>query len=237
MKGRIGDLFSKKTISGIDALAVTQGPGLAPALWVGVNCVRVLSMLWGVPIIPVNHMEGHIIAGLVHPKEQTIIIPTLPMLALLVSGGHTELVLAEEMDKYRKIGSTRDDAVGEAFDKAARMLGLPYPGGPQISKLATVARERNLSSPTTLPRPMIHDTTLDFSYAGLKTALRIFLEKRSSVSDDEKNAIAMEFENAAIAPLIEKTRRAIEIHHPGNHCRWRWCLCQHIPPREYDRTM
>lgn len=127
----------------IDAIAVTTGPGLEPALWVGISFAKALSVLWDLPIIPVNHMEGHIFS--IFPKKgKTFTISSnkkiFPMLSLLVSGGHTELVLIKDWHKYKKIGQTRDDAVGEAFDKVARMLGLPYPGGPEISKLAEKER-------------------------------------------------------------------------------------------------
>ena len=196
----------------MDALAVTQGPGLAPALWVGVNFIRALSLLWGIPIIPVNHMEGHIASALITKTD--IITPQYPLLALLVSGGHTELVLAHKPNAYQKIGQTCDDAAGEAFDKVARLLGLPYPGGPEIANLAMYARKRGLTPFAPLPRPMLTDPSLNFSYAGLKTAVRVLCEKHRNLSQDDKAAIAMEFENAVIETLIGKTRRAIEKHTP-----------------------
>lgn len=196
----------------LDALAVTRGPGLAPALWVGVNFIRALSVLWNIPIIPVNHMEGHIISALITDTEY--ITPEYPLLALLVSGGHTELVLAKQTGMYRKIGKTVDDAAGEAFDKAARLLGLPYPGGPEIARLAHNARTKNVASPAPLPRPMLRDDSLNFSYAGLKTAIRTVYEKNPNFSNDEKAGLAMEFENAIIETLIEKTRRATEYYAP-----------------------
>ncbi|MGI9118104.1 MAG: tRNA (adenosine(37)-N6)-threonylcarbamoyltransferase complex transferase subunit TsaD [Minisyncoccia bacterium] len=118
----------------VDVIVVTSGPGLEPALWVGVNFAKVLGMLWGIPVVPVNHMEGHIMSPIL-TAEGTINV-NFPALALLISGGHTELVLVNNWMEYKKIGQTRDDAVGEAFDKVARMMNLPYPGGPQISKLA-----------------------------------------------------------------------------------------------------
>ena len=197
---------------GIDALAVTQGPGLAPALWVGVNTVRILSLLWQLPIIPVNHMEGHIVSALI--TDTDIIVPQYPLLALLVSGGHTELVLSEKTGSCRKIGQTLDDAAGEAFDKVARLLGLPYPGGPKLAKLAQRAREYNLLPIAKLPRPMLKDSSLNFSYAGLKTAVRVLCENHPRLTEDDRAALAMEFENAVVETLIEKTRRAIERHAP-----------------------
>ncbi len=127
----------------IDAIAVTTGPGLEPALWVGISFAKALSTYWNIPIVPVNHMEGHVFS--IFPKKgKTFTIDInkkmFPMLSLLVSGGHTELVLVKDFMKYKKIGQTRDDAAGEAFDKVARMLGLKYPGGPEISKMAGTAR-------------------------------------------------------------------------------------------------
>ena len=212
MLSAIEQHFSHTKPEAIDVLAVTQGPGLAPALWVGVNFVRTLSLLWDIPVIPVNHMEGHIVSALITDTE--LITPDYPLLALLVSGGHTELVLADSPGAYQKIGQTLDDAAGEAFDKVARLLGLPYPGGPALAKLADVARKQNLTSPTTFPRPMLQDSTCNFSYAGLKTAVRVFCEKHRNLSDTDKAAIAMEFENAVIETLTEKTRRALEIYTP-----------------------
>ena len=128
----------------IDAIAVTTGPGLEPALWVGISFAKTLSVYWDIPIVPVNHMEGHVFS--IFPKKTknfTVEIEDkmFPMLSLLVSGGHTELVLVKDWMKYKKIGQTRDDAAGEAFDKVARMMGLPYPGGPEISKLAGIERK------------------------------------------------------------------------------------------------
>lgn len=212
-------LFSGKRGITIDAIAVTQGPGLAPALWTGVNFARTLSLLWDIPVIPINHMIGHIAAALIDEKK--IITPAYPALALLVSGGHTELVLASQQNTFEKIGSTVDDAAGEAFDKVARLLGLPYPGGPEISKLAQTARDRNLPQPTSFPRPMLRDGTLNFSYAGLKTAVRLYIEKKKAeteptIEKDEVAAIAREFEEAVVETLITKTRDAIEQHAPAS---------------------
>lgn len=204
--------FAHTHLSTTDALAVTRGPGLAPALWVGVNFTRTLSKLWNIPIIPVNHMEGHITSALITDTE--LITPHYPLLALLVSGGHTELVLANEPGKYQKIGQTLDDAAGEAFDKVARLLGIPYPGGPELANLAEQARQKNHPAITTFPRPMSKDTSLNFSYAGLKTAVRTFCEKHPNLSETEKKAVAMEFENAVVETLTEKTQRAIEQHTP-----------------------
>ena len=137
----------------IDAIAVTKGPGLAPALWVGINFAKAISIIWDIKVYPINHMEGHIVSALVSPVDienkssyGEFIIKNFssPALALLISGGHTEIISFDELYDYKKIGHTVDDAIGEAFDKVARSLDLPYPGGPEISKLAEVARAEGL---------------------------------------------------------------------------------------------
>jgi len=199
----------------LDAIAVTAGPGLEPALWVGVNFARALSLVWNLPIVSVNHMEGHICAalaeiGAAEPKQE-LSIPEieLPLLSLLISGGHTELVLGKEWLSYELLGSTRDDAVGEAYDKVARMLGLPYPGGPEVSKLAELARMTGLVSETKLPRPMIHEAHCDFSFSGLKTAV-LYAVKDLDLTEQKKQEIALEFENAGADVLYAKTAKALE---------------------------
>jgi N6-L-threonylcarbamoyladenine synthase len=209
-------------IPAIDAIAVTAGPGLEPALWVGVNFAKALSHAWKKPLIAVNHMEGHILSALASQSSDKGILEIcnveMPILALLISGGHTELVLMREWLSYELIGQTRDDAVGEAFDKVARMLSLPYPGGPEISKLAELYRTAATGSRDefTLPRPMIDSGTCDFSFAGLKTAVLYLLKKRTlthhtseAISDVEKQHIAYEFENAVADVLAAKTSRAL----------------------------
>jgi N6-L-threonylcarbamoyladenine synthase len=184
----------------VDLIAVTHGPGLEPALWTGIVFAQELAEQWGVPLMPVNHMEGHLLS--VFGKNRgSFEIPKVktPLLALLVSGGHTQLVLSKKWLQYEIIGETLDDAVGEAFDKVARMLGLPYPGGPQISRLAEDLRAKGtqflrgvsqgdgprgsaprargdsdpekISLPVTLPRPMLKSKDFKFSFSGLKTAV------------------------------------------------------------------
>ncbi len=194
------------TTDNIDLIAVTAGPGLEPALWVGIKFAEALGEKWGKPVIPINHMEGHVFSVLYEAKEKLV----LPALALLVSGGHTELVHVKDFGNYEVIGRTRDDAVGEAFDKVARMLGLPYPGGPEISRLAERSRFRIQDLGFKLPRPMIHSKNLDFSYSGLKTAVLYKLRslevgKLESLKED----MARAFEDAAVEVLIEKTRTAL----------------------------
>jgi len=196
----------------IDAIAVTHGPGLEPALWVGVNLARALAMVWKKPLIGVNHMEGHLLSALTTPNEDgtfEIRDVTLPVLGLLISGGHTELVSMDEWLSYRLIGQTKDDAVGEAFDKVARMLALPYPGGPEISKLAEAARLRGNETLPTLPRPMMRDTTCDFSFSGLKTAV-LYMVKDRVLSAIEKEELAHAFEDAVSDVLFLKASRALQ---------------------------
>jgi len=207
-------------ISDIDYLCVTTGPGLAPSLWVGVNFAKALSILFDIPVMPVNHMEGHIWSVFATDEEFTLPEIQFPMLALLISGGHTELDLVHSYSSYEKIGQTRDDAVGEAFDKVGRMLGLPYPAGPMIDKLAS---SPNIGeSRIQLPRPMLHSDDLDFSFSGLKTAVRNLiadLEKTNSkvlTNIRMKSDIASEFQNAVTDVLIHKTRKAIEEHSPSS---------------------
>jgi len=194
----------------IDAIAITVGPGLAPALWVGVNFAQALSLAWDKPLIPVNHMEGHIVSSLL--KENKIENVKLPLLALLISGGHTELVLMRDWLSYELIGQTRDDAVGEAFDKVARMMDLPYPGGPEVSKLAELAREESLEDVFKLPRPMLDSKDCDFSFAGLKTSVLYTIKELPNLTGENKKNIAHEFENAVADVLKAKTLTAIEEH-------------------------
>lgn len=192
----------------IDCIAVTHGPGLEPALWVGVNFARALAHAWQLPLVPVNHMEGHIVLS---AMEEGKFAPfKFPLLSLLVSGGHTELVLSREPMKYELIGQTRDDAVGEAFDKVARLMDLPYPGGPEIDRLAKSARDQQLPSTVRLPRPMMDSPDYDFSFSGIKTAVRRVVEAHQPLSDSLKAEIAREFEDAVTDVLVAKTIRAVE---------------------------
>jgi N6-L-threonylcarbamoyladenine synthase len=197
----------------IDAIAVTQGPGLEPALWVGINAAQALRLLWDIPVYPINHMEGHIVAGLLSLKDDIYEVSDfeLPACALLISGGHTEIVHVPKLRSYKVIGKTRDDAVGEAFDKAARMIGLPYPGGPEISRLAEYARKEGLivDEDLRLPRPMLHSGDLNFSFSGLKTAVLTRTKKRTEMDDKTKRMLALEFENAVTDVLVAKVRQAM----------------------------
>ncbi len=192
----------------IDAIAVTAGPGLEPALWVGISFAQALGAAWSIPVLPTNHMEGHIMSVLLKSTIQ----PQFPALALLISGGHTELVLIKNWFEYEVIGQTRDDAVGEAFDKVARLLSLPYPGGPEISKLAQEARTENINPSISLPRPMLKSPDLDFSFSGIKTAVLYAIKKIPELTPEIKKEIALEFENAVTEVLVSKTKKALELH-------------------------
>lgn len=195
----------------INVIAVTAGPGLEPALWVGVNFAKALAYLWDVKVIPVNHMEGHVLASIFDVEEDDALtqIP-FPAISLLISGGHTELVLMKDWADYEKVGGTRDDAVGEAFDKVARLMGLPYPGGPEISKLAQEARKADLPPyKDDLPRPMLHSDDLDFSFSGLKTAVRYAIQD-TELTDEDKQALARDFEDTVRDVLIKKTTDAVD---------------------------
>ncbi|MFA4890551.1 MAG: tRNA (adenosine(37)-N6)-threonylcarbamoyltransferase complex transferase subunit TsaD [Candidatus Paceibacterota bacterium] len=218
---------SRFQVSDIDFIAVTVGPGLEPALWTGINFAQELAKKWKKPIVAVNHMEGHIVSVLLNRKNFSISNSQFPILALLVSGGHTELVLMKKMLDYKIIGSTLDDAAGEAFDKVAKMLGLPYPGGPIVAKIANSHQSSVVSSQIKLPRPMINSKNYDFSFSGLKTAVlyklrdleaeksgfrRISLYDRPKenqfLGDTLKAQICYEFQQAVIDVLISKTLRA-----------------------------
>ena len=219
----------------IDAIAVTVGPGLEPALWVGVNFAKALATFWNKPVVAVNHMEGHIVASRLatksNLKSKISKIMKFPALALLVSGGHTELVLIKKWGDYKIIGQTRDDAAGECFDKTARMLELPYPGGPQISKQAENFKKYPLTFRMggwtrremereafniKLPRPMIHSKDFDFSFSGLKTAvlymLRDMKERHVNIGDFTPT-ICNEIQQAIVDVLISKTIKAAKEHY------------------------
>ena len=200
----------------IGAISVTNGPGLEPALWVGVTFAKALSVAWNIPLIATNHMEGHIVVSTLQKVESEnskfyiLNSTTYPAIALLISGGHTQLVFIKGPMDYKIVGGTRDDAVGEAFDKVARMLGLPYPGGPQISLYAEEWKKKN--SPTGLfnfPRPMIHSKDLDFSFSGLKTSVLYRIKEIGELTKEMKQEIAFEFKEAVIDVLVSKTRTAI----------------------------
>ena len=202
----------------IDIICVTSGPGLEPALWVGISFAKALGKLWNIPVVPVNHMEGHILSVLVPENSSgnfsvSAELFPFPALALLISGGHTEMVLVRDLGDYEIVGKTRDDAVGEAFDKTARILGLPYPGGPEVSKLA-LQHDKSLIASIELPRPMIHSKDYDFSFSGLKTAVLyvvrdIKLTNSGTIPENLKIEIAYEFQEAAAEVITKKTCNAV----------------------------
>lgn len=195
----------------IDLIAVTNGPGLEPALWTGVVFAEALSRAWDIPMAGIDHMEGHIVSGLVKKTADTYEVDrfSFPVLGLLISGGHTEFVLMKEWFSYELVGRTKDDAVGEAYDKVARLLGLPYPGGPLVDTLARNAELTGTPSGLTLPRPMINERSCDFSFSGLKTAVLYKLKDMGELSDHDKERVAQEFQNAVRDVLVSKTRRAL----------------------------
>ena len=183
----------------IDGIAYTAGPGLIGALLVGAGFARSLAFAWGKPAVAVHHLEGHLLAPLLEPDP-----PAYPFLALLVSGGHTQLVDVAALGRYRLLGETLDDAAGEAFDKTAKMLGLPYPGGAALAQLA----ESGISGRFVFPRPMLDRPGLDFSFSGLKTAALVALRGRE-LDDATRADVGSGFQEAVIETLAEKSRRAL----------------------------
>ena len=204
----------------VDCIAVTVGPGLEPALWVGINFAKALAAVWKLPVVAVDHMEGHVIMSATKFEHSNILENVgmsgtlhnieFPALALMVSGGHTELVLMRDWMKYEIIGETRDDAAGEAFDKCARMLGLPYPGGPEISKLAAQSRANGNPIDLKFPRPMQSQDNLDFSFSGLKTAVKKHVGHTSQLAPKIVADIARATEDAIVDVLVSKTVRAAD---------------------------
>lgn len=221
---------SKSKIPKIDAVAVTVGPGLEPALWAGITFAKQVwqnlkSQNSNLKIIGVNHLEGHLYSFLLSGKtefpishfqfsnkkrinKQTLKLKNIfPAIALIVSGGHTILLRMDSLTKWKKLGETRDDAVGESFDKVAKMLGLPYPGGPEIQRLAEKGDPRAIP----FPSPMIGTKDYHFSYSGLKTSVLYYLRDHHLTAKNEKlkNDIAASFQEAALRVLIKKTERAV----------------------------
>jgi N6-L-threonylcarbamoyladenine synthase len=184
-----------------DAIAYTAGPGLVGALMVGGGMANGLGLAWGCPVIPVHHMEGHLLAPMLEDRP-----PDFPFLALLVSGGHTMLISVKGLGDYELMGTTLDDAVGEAFDKTAKMLGLGYPGGPALAALA----ESGSDSAYKLPRPMLKRAGYDFSFSGLKTAVMLEVRKATEAGqlDARRGDIAASFQRAAIDTLVGRALKA-----------------------------
>ncbi|MBX4189927.1 tRNA (adenosine(37)-N6)-threonylcarbamoyltransferase complex transferase subunit TsaD [Candidatus Parcubacteria bacterium] len=191
----------------IDLITVTSGPGLGPALLVGITFAKTIAWKYNKPLIGTNHLKGHVYSNWLNEDFNAGSV-VFPILNLVVSGGHTELVLMKNYEDFELVGETMDDAAGEAFDKVARLLGLGYPGGPAISKIAESGNRERFP----LPRPMLHSKNFNFSYSGLKTAvlylLRDLKEQGAEIDDQTKADIAASFQEAAIDVLVKKTIQA-----------------------------
>lgn len=213
--------ISNSVIQSIDLIAVTVGPGLEPALWTGIEFAKEIAKEWEKPLVGVNHLHGHMYSFLLSPAAKKISTKDIfPAIMLLVSGGHTTLALMKNLHEYKKLGETLDDAVGESFDKVARLLDLPYPGGPQIEKLATEGNPEAIA----FPSPMLQKQNFQFSYSGLKTAVLYYvrgmnggkdpwsIERKNKKNLSRKNLadIAASFQRAAFLPLVKKTMRAVK---------------------------
>lgn len=208
---------------GIDVIAVTSGPGLAPALRVGVETAKALAWAWQKPLVPVCHLEGHIYASWLGGEEERekrkeegergekVLFPAL---ALIVSGGHSELVLMKDHGEYERLGETIDDAAGEAFDKVAKMLGLGYPGGPKVAQLAEGGNPKSFS----FPRALLDRDNFEFSFAGLKTSVLYTLRQNESQLEDQqfKADIAASFQEAVVDVLVKKTMKAVKRYQPAS---------------------
>ena len=197
----INQLLNKTSIAkeAINAIAYTAGPGLSGALLVGSTVGESLSFALGIPSIPVHHLEGHLLAPMLEDKK-----PVFPFLALLVSGGHTQIIHVKRIGQYDIVGDTLDDAAGEAFDKTAQLLGLGYPGGAALSKLAESGKPKY-----DLPKPMLHSKDFDFSFSGLKTAVLTLVKKQPELTDTIKANIAASFQESITEVLIYKTLKAM----------------------------
>ena len=200
----IKSLLQETGIERPDAVAYTAGPGLVGALMVGSGLANVLGLAWNCPVVPIHHMEGHLLAPMLEPDP-----PDYPFLALLVSGGHTMLVAVSGLGLYEVVGSTLDDAVGEAFDKTAKLLDLGYPGGPALARLAESGDPGSYS----FPRPMLKNPGLDFSFSGLKTAVMLQVKKSAEDGDiDRVRAdIAASFQRAAVDTLVTRAVQAAKM--------------------------
>ena len=185
----------------IDAIACTEGPGLIGALLVGASFAHALAFALDVPVIGIHHLEGHLLSPLMADDP-----PTFPFVALLVSGGHTQLMRVDEVGRYELLGETLDDAAGEAFDKTAKLLGLSYPGGPAIARLAEDGDEKAVA----LPRPMLHSGDLDFSFSGLKTAVATASRKLDLDEPSARANLAASFQRAVVDLLVAKSMAALD---------------------------
>jgi N6-L-threonylcarbamoyladenine synthase len=190
---------ANKSLKDINGIAYTQGPGLAGALLVGTSIAQSLAFALNVPSVGVHHLEGHLLAPLLEENP-----PKFPFVALLVSGGHSQLMRVDGIGKYELLGDTLDDAAGEAFDKTAKLLGLGYPGGPSLARLAEQGKAK-----FKLPRPMLHSGDLNFSFSGLKTAVLTLVNSNLPLTDEVKADIAWEFQEAVTEILTTKCMSAL----------------------------
>ena len=193
---------AKIKIDEINGIAVTNGPGLSGALLTGVSFAKGLALGLGIKILSINHLEAHMIANLLDCKDIKF-----PFLCLLVSGGHTQLWLIRKLEDYLLLGETRDDAAGEAFDKGARILGLSYPGGPEIEKCAKNGNHNKIN----FPRALIRSNEIEFSFSGLKTSLLYFMDSYKQSKDCNLNDVAASYQKAIIDCLVAKMKLAIEL--------------------------
>jgi N6-L-threonylcarbamoyladenine synthase len=197
---------ANKSLQDIEGIAYTQGPGLAGALLVGTSIAQSLAMALQVPSIGVHHLEGHLLAPMLeeHP-------PAFPFIALLVSGGHSQLMRVDGIGQYTLLGDTLDDAAGEAFDKTAKLLGLGYPGGPAVSRLADLSTQTGLATPRFhLPRPMLNSPDLNFSFSGLKTAVLTLANNQPQLDDETVKDIAWSFQESVTEILVHKCLKALK---------------------------
>ena len=192
---------SGRSLARIDVIAYTQGPGLAGALLVGAAFAEALATALAVPTVPVHHLEGHLLSPLLSARP-----PRFPFVALLVSGGHSQLMRVSGVGDYALLGETLDDAAGEAFDKTAKLLGLDYPGGPALAALADSGRPGRVK----LPRPMLRSGDLDFSFSGLKTAVLTRVRELGTLDDEQRADIACGFQEAIVEVLVSKALRAVK---------------------------
>lgn len=195
---------ANRAVSDIDAIAYTQGPGLSGALLVGTSYAEALAMSLQVPTIKVHHLEGHLLAPLLEENP-----PAFPFVALLVSGGHSQLMRVDGIGEYTLLGDTLDDAAGEAFDKTAQLLGLGYPGGPLLAKLADQAAVKVADDKYQLPRPLLHSGDLNFSFSGLKTAVLTLVNKHQPLTEEVRANIAWAFQEAVTDVLTAKCMTAL----------------------------
>ncbi len=215
------EALGEETINEVEAIAVSFGPGLMGSLLIGVETAKVLAWTHSKPLLRVNHVEAHLMANWIIEKNQKIKnsktqnfeVPELPAIGLIASGGHTGFVYMKSITEWEWVGGTRDDATGEAFDKAARAFGLPYPGGPEIDKITkNISDEeyKKLLKKERLPRPLINSETLDMSFSGLKAAVTRITDNRLQMTDDRLKIYVRDFSEAVTEILVAKTKLAID---------------------------